>query len=311
MTSLRALGDPGNNTFDKSLADLINMDNEEMSNWFQWHDTNEIEPVFLDRKAIMASSSYRSEPCSTNLEGAGDDVVAPDFSSPFCVLFDDAAFPLDEPNLPSKLSPSLLEGATTQSLQDVATFCIGQSSFGGTEELSLQDTATTYFSHDQPSTPSTTSSAESSYSFSFQKPLLKKRKSSMDSEVLRGSSHSRKSHNEIEKRYRTAVNESINRLRQGIPPLVPKKNDSKSREEDDGSITEKENQVSRRKDGKGAVLARALEYIKHLEATATKLCSEADALDTRLRAFEILAMNGTIFLDHGGLRLPTDMLKSE
>ncbi len=92
-----------------------------------------------------------------------------------------------------------------------------------------------------------------------------------------------------------SVNESINCLRQSIPPPIQKKSDSRFLNDDGGSITEKESKTSRQKDRKPAVLARALEYIKQLEAYTKSLCNEVATLDTWLRAFEVLAMNGSMY----------------
>jgi len=128
----------------------------------------------------------------------------------------------------------------------------------------------------------------------------RKRKASTDTtEFTPAISQSRKKgHNAIEKRYRTNLNDKINCLRLGIPSVsgpsdLEEKLDSEDKELE---TTGTESKIAQQKYGKAAILTRALEYIKHLETTASKRGSELDVLKTRVGAFEKLAMRG-IMLD--------------
>jgi len=95
------------------------------------------------------------------------------------------------------------------------------------------------------------------------------------------------SHNMIEKRYRTNLNEKIAMLRDSVPSLriVSKKNEKgKEMTEDLQGLT------PAHKLNKATVLAKATEYITHLEKCNKHLAKENQALKSRLEAFEVLLM---------------------
>lgn len=301
-TTLRPLA----NT-DQSVLDFTDMANREWDEWIRRQVPVKIEAA--------ASSPCGSEHWSANPEGTGEDVMCPSYYASPCFLFDEPSFPLDSPSLPHDepwflpddppfslddpsfspddlspldeanlfplLSPSPKLVPTIQPLQEVAEPHSRQPSL----EKPLRASS-------EPSRPP--------------KPKPKNKKRQSYSAVDNGAPKARRlrnyrleSHNEIEKRYRTGINECIDRLRQAIPRLVPTNDDSNFGEEDDGSMTEIE--TARPKDGKGDVLTRALEYVKHLEANATRLSNELVVLNTRLRAFEDLAMQRTVSLGDVGL----------
>jgi len=145
----------------------------------------------------------------------------------------------------------------------------------------------------------------------------KERKSIIDNDgASRARCQSQKNgHNAIEKRYRTNLNVKIDCLRLGIPSLcAPTSSDSKSDDKAEDSDSDHISGKSRDpKYGKAAILTRALEYIKHLEATTGRLGSEVMVLKTRVGAFEKLAISGSIILNASanGQLSKTTVVKSE
>lgn len=259
---------------------------------------DEIEAHILGRKHTITSSTSTSEPWLANLQDTGDDILSSTFYSPPYIFSNDVSFLPDEAKLssPSALVLQLGFEPALQPPQDVAS----QNwplSFAETENFCSQDIP-------EPKAISTTSSPSSSSSYHAvsRKRKAKKCKLPIRGIVSRSGSQSRKSHNAIEKRYCTSVNNSFSRLHRGVPPVLLKKINCRSVEDNGGSITEKENQVSRHKDGKGAVLVRALEYIKQLEAYTKSLCNEIGAPDTRLRAFELPHLLSPTFTSDLGLK---------
>ncbi|KAK0105876.1 hypothetical protein ONS95_004388 [Cadophora gregata] len=95
-------------------------------------------------------------------------------------------------------------------------------------------------------------------------------------------------HNMIEKRYRTNLNDKIATLRDSVPSLrVISKKNSRGQEikEDLQGLT------PAHKLNKATVLAKATEYIAHLEKRNKNLAKENTSLKARLDAFEILVMS--------------------
>jgi hypothetical protein len=66
---------------------------------------------------------------------------------------------------------------------------------------------------------------------------------------------------------------------------------------DDSDGEQMDSKSGQQKYGKAAILARALEYIKYLEATTQRLGSEVMVLKTRVGAFEKLAISGSIIMN--------------
>jgi len=156
-----------------------------------------------------------------------------------------------------------------------------------------------------PSSPSPSPSPEPESR--TRKRLANKRKSfAEEDKVPTALSQSRKrGHNDIEKRYRSNINEKINCLRDGIPELSGisglelKAGDGEEGEESDGEcINSKKGQ---QKYGKAAILTRALEYIRYLETTTQRLGGKVDVLKTRVGAFEMLAINGSTISGGNGV----------
>jgi hypothetical protein len=99
--------------------------------------------------------------------------------------------------------------------------------------------------------------------------------------------------------YRTNLNDKISSLGQGIPPLWRTSSaDSKfgdRADESDNEIMDKK--TRQQKYGKAAILVRALEYIQHLENSTQGLLDEVSVFNTRVEAFERLAMCGSIVMN--------------
>lgn len=95
-------------------------------------------------------------------------------------------------------------------------------------------------------------------------------------------------HNMIEKRYRTNLNEKIAALRDSVPSLRVMAGTSRidDDEEDLGGL------APAHKLNKATVLAKATEYIRHLEKRNKRLQEENDKLNNRLNTFEKLATMG-------------------
>lgn len=91
-------------------------------------------------------------------------------------------------------------------------------------------------------------------------------------------------HNMIEKRYRTNLNDKIAALRDSVPSLRVMAGTSKLGEDDDEE--DLEGLTPAHKLNKATVLAKATEYIRHLEKRSKRLQDENDRLKVRLAAFE-------------------------
>ena len=108
----------------------------------------------------------------------------------------------------------------------------------------------------------------------------------------------KRDHNAIEKRYRTNLNDKIERLRQDVPSLLTSSPDSKCGDDMEDSVGEpRDSNSAQQKYGKAAILIRALEYIQHLEMTTQRLGGEVRVSKTRVGAFEKLLMSGSIIIN--------------
>lgn len=94
-------------------------------------------------------------------------------------------------------------------------------------------------------------------------------------------------HNMIEKRYRTNLNDKIAALRDSVPSLRVMAGTSRMNEDDEEE--DLEGLAPAHKLNKATVLAKATEYIRHLEKRNKRLQDENDQLKNRLNAFEKLA----------------------
>jgi len=96
-------------------------------------------------------------------------------------------------------------------------------------------------------------------------------------------------HNAIEKRYRTNLNDKIVALRNCIPELSVR-SESKQGENDTDFV---ETGESAPKAGKAATLTTAIAYIKCLEESVERLCTETAGLKSRVLALEKVATTGS------------------
>ena len=101
-------------------------------------------------------------------------------------------------------------------------------------------------------------------------------------------------HNMIEKRYRTNLNDKIAALRDSVPSLRVMA--GTARLGDDDEEEDLEGLAPAHKLNKATVLAKATEYIRHLEKRNKRLLEENDQLKNRLNAFEKLATMGGVGL---------------
>ncbi|PMD22608.1 hypothetical protein NA56DRAFT_644800 [Hyaloscypha hepaticicola] len=291
----------------KSFIDFKNMASQEWD--IQWQGTFGLETPVEDRKLKTSSTTYVSGNWYTNIEreSTGEDMVDPYFCSSNHFLFDDPFIPLGDHSLSWQFPPTATMGFNAPSLQDAGNDVHGKRPTLEKEAYpSLQDTLTPDLPVEFKDTSKTSRPVGSDPSRSNKRKYKKRQPSGP-----RANSQRRDSHNAIEKKYRTSINEKIDRLRQAIPPPVRKNGEFKYSEEDDGSSTEKESKSLGLKDGKGAVLVRALGYIKRLEADATKLCGEAVVLESRLKAFQDLYIDGTVPLDNVALHPAASAVNNE
>lgn len=104
-------------------------------------------------------------------------------------------------------------------------------------------------------------------------------------------------HNMIEKRYRTNLNDKIAALRDSVPSLRVMAGTSKLGDDDEEE--DLEGLTPAHKLNKATVLAKATEYIRHLEKRSKKLQEENEHLKNRLSAFEKLATMGGVMAGPG------------
>ena len=105
-------------------------------------------------------------------------------------------------------------------------------------------------------------------------------------------------HNMIEKRYRTNLNDKIAALRDSVPSLRVMAGTAKLGDDDEEE--DLEGLTPAHKLNKATVLAKATEYIRHLEKRSKKLQEENEHLKNRLSAFEKLATMGGAMAGSGG-----------
>jgi len=103
----------------------------------------------------------------------------------------------------------------------------------------------------------------------------------------------RNGHNAIEKKYRANLNEKIHLLRQSLPNLKIL-NEGDLDNSDDGRRTSPDME----KYGKAAVIARATKYITFLENKNKEVSLQTALLNTRIDAFERLAISGSFNSDN-------------
>ncbi|KAK0742333.1 hypothetical protein B0T21DRAFT_283020 [Apiosordaria backusii] len=131
------------------------------------------------------------------------------------------------------------------------------------------------------------------------KPNSRKRKSSAevddddDDDDLDGQPPKKTAHNMIEKRYRTNLNDKIAALRDSVPSLRIM---SKSARGEDTTEDREElhGLTPAHKLNKATVLAKATEYIRHLEKRNNRLIDENSSMQARIAAFEKLFMAGAM-----------------
>lgn len=161
--------------------------------------------------------------------------------------------------------------------------------------------ASSHHSHRTTSSPE--SRAHDSHSDDNAIPRPKKRKTSTDENTEdsgpattttttgRKQQPKKTAHNMIEKRYRTNLNDKIAALRDSVPSLRVMAGTSKLGEDGDDD-EDLEGLTPAHKLNKATVLAKATEYIRHLEKRTKRLQDENDQLKNRLAAFEKLATMG-------------------
>jgi len=161
------------------------------------------------------------------------------------------------------------------------------------------------------SSPHSSSSPESNHHDSLDEavPQSKKRKTSDTPEpdqsppshnqmsTSRKQQPKKTAHNMIEKRYRTNLNDKIAALRDSVPSLRVMAGTSKLGDDDEEE--DLEGLTPAHKLNKATVLAKATEYIRHLEKRSKKLQEENEHLKNRLSAFEKLATMGGVMAGPG------------
>ncbi len=293
----------------KSSIVFKNMASQEWDNWLQWQGKFGLEAPVGDGKLKASSTTYVSGNRYTifEFESAGEDVTDPCFCSFNHSLFHDPFIPLGDHSLSWQCPPNATMGFNTPSVQDAAKDIHAQRpTLGKAAYPSLQGTLTPDLPVECKDTSKKSQPVGSDLSRTSERKKRRCRPSGPKENRQR-----RDSHNAIEKRYRTGIKEKIDRLRKVIPPTLRKNSEFKSSEENDGPSTGRESKSSDGKDGKGAVLVRALAHIKGLEADTTKLCGEAFVLETRLKALQYLAIHGTVSLEDVALHPPALFMKNE
>ncbi|KAI9650105.1 Clr6 histone deacetylase associated PHD protein-2 Cph2 [Ciborinia camelliae] len=100
-------------------------------------------------------------------------------------------------------------------------------------------------------------------------------------------------HNLIERRYRTNLNEKIAALRDSVPSLRIMQKSARGEDTADDR-EELQGLTPAHKLNKATVLAKATEYIRHLEKRNSRLQDENTQMKTRINAFEKLFVSGSM-----------------
>ncbi|PVH87708.1 hypothetical protein DL98DRAFT_509907 [Cadophora sp. DSE1049] len=314
----RGLANPNTNVFDKAFNEGLGL--EEWDEWMKWEGatTAELPPASIERSDSMESSVASPDTWAMGLETTGVDMMSTSYSAAAAFPFPDAQFELEDtpptsagsmydPNhLP--LYPETASYPTQDHMpQELRRSNRGFSSLTEVEERNLRDIAMPYYALSSikiASAPASPTDSQTQKSLSpLPEPIRasknnKRKSADLGEQPSATLCQSRKrGHNAIEKRYRTNLNAKIELLREGVPSICGP-NDNLEEEESDG---EGDGKSGQQKHGKAAILMRALEYIQHLEKTTQRLGSEVDILNTRLGAFEKLAMSGSIILNGSGM----------
>lgn len=300
--------DAERNMFDKAFKDEIGG----WENWMQWEGDSGVAPGMLDRQVSQSSSTSSTKQWPVDVAVSPSCTISPAFNTPY--TFEDAPFEFDDGVL--EVQPL---GTSNPPPQPFRWPIRGASSLSATEERTLQAIAMPRHAvsrYKEESTPS----VDSSPTFSPALPAprhdgraRKRQKSTGDEEASNTCQSRRRGHNAIEKRYRTNLNDKIVCLRDAIPSLR-RDSASSERSDDEDSDGDSTAKQAQQKYGKADILVRALDYIKHLEMTTGRMGGELDVLNTRIEAFEQLAMNGIIgnngCSDHRKLSMRSETLES-
>lgn len=284
------------NVFEKAFNNEIDM--ESWQDWMRWDGSGEIDFPMLDGKENLSTHIPLPRQLPTDVATTRDQTMTTSLPEQEN-SFEDAPFEFDDTQTQQQMDT---DTSTPQSRSSRGFLSLTES-----EERKLQDIAMPYRTTPAVKASPTPTLSTLSQSSPSPSPLpeesetstrkYRKRKTSTDDEMPFALCQSRKrGHNAIEKRYRTNLNDKIICLRRGIPSLCRTSSSDTKSGEDEDSEGEIDSKTGQQKYGKAAILTRALEYIKHLENTTQRLGGEADALRTRVEAFEKLAMGGSLIL---------------
>ncbi len=109
----------------------------------------------------------------------------------------------------------------------------------------------------------------------------------------------RAAHNMIEKRYRMKLNDQIAALRDSVPSLRATSRLAEGADDEQGAAEDLEGLAPAHKLNKATVLAKAIEYIRHLEKRNKTLVEEMATLRLRLEAYEKLYTAGLMGVSVG------------
>ena len=311
----RALINPETNIFDTSFSADIPI--EEWQGWMKWDgDASDLDSTVLEQTCSLESTHSTTHYMYDAVDN--ETALFSLFPTETEFPFEDAPFGI-EADESTDFSQFL---TTSQMPINLRNPCRGYSTLTATEQKSLQDIAMPHQMLPQvkllsePSSPIATSSSQSRSPSPEPECCTrknKKRKSLVDDDGLTNEScQSRKTgHNAIEKRYRTNLNDKISCLGEGIPSLwrtsSTDPNFGDKVDESDNEIMDKK--TGQQEYGKAAILGRALEYIQHFENSTQGLLDEVAVFNTRVGAFERLAMCGSIV--KGGAPATTGLLTSK